>query len=166
MDLTDRILDKAGREHWKIKVQNGLVSLQCSSPAMEMKTDRLVHKVPKLESRKPFASELKVGKRKLLKVLLLQLVLPKPVISWTKASYNWICMKVRIGMTESQKFEVQAWVDFPIQTWEVWCLKQHGNERGGKRDKEKPLRLMSVGTHENKLWLRGIQTFIKNSFTF
>lgn len=58
MDLTDRILDKAGREHWKIKVQNGLVSLQCSYPAMEMITDRVVHKVPKLESRKPFASEL------------------------------------------------------------------------------------------------------------
>lgn len=35
-----------------------------------------------------------------------------------------------------------------------------------KKDMEKPLRLMSVGTHENKLWLRVIQTFIKNSFTF
>lgn len=76
MDLTDRILDKARREHWKIKVQNGLVSLQCSSPAMEMKTDRVVHKVLKLESRKLFASELKVGNKKLLKVLLLQIVPP------------------------------------------------------------------------------------------
>lgn len=72
-------------------------------------------------------------------------------------------------MTESQKFEVQVGVlewTFQFQCSKSDVLNNMEKKEERIKDMEKPLRLMSVGTHENKWWLRGIQVFIKNSFTY